>query len=132
MFRAESLELLARRRPRFPNRSANSQNGCRAPLLHDAEPADDPDDVIDLDDLGPRLSVILKESPVDDIYPAAAGPAPLLPAEMPSSFWTPLVLGDAGDPVSPEDAHLTLMLIAARLREYGIAGLRSNAILGQM
>jgi len=68
MFRAESLELLARRRPRFPNRSANSQNGCRAPLLHDAEPADDPDDVIDLDDLGPRLSVTFNEQPVAEIH----------------------------------------------------------------
>jgi hypothetical protein len=72
MFRAESLELLARLRPRFPNRSANSQNGCRAPLLHDAAPADDPDDVIDPDDSGPRLVVTLKE-PVGGIYalPAA-------------------------------------------------------------
>jgi len=38
-------------------------------------PADDPDDVIDPDDSGPRRSVTLKESPVDEIYPVAAGPA---------------------------------------------------------
>jgi hypothetical protein len=36
---------------------------------------DDPDVVVDPDDSGPRLSVTLKESPVDEIYPVAAGPA---------------------------------------------------------
>ena len=77
MFRAESLELLARsRRPRLRDRCVDSQNGARAPLLqehNDTEPADDPDDSIDSDDSGPRLSVTLKE-PVGEI---SALPEPL-------------------------------------------------------
>src|SRR5262245_16367242 len=72
MFRAESLELLARsRRPWSAIRSANSRNGSKAPLLHehnDAVPADDPDDVIDPDDSGPRLLVTFNEQPVAEIY----------------------------------------------------------------
>ena len=35
----------------------------------------DPDDRVDPDDSGPRLSVTLKQSPADEIYPAAAGQA---------------------------------------------------------
>jgi len=34
-----------------------------------------PDDRVDPDDSGPRLSVTLKQSPADEIYPAAAGQA---------------------------------------------------------
>ena len=77
MFRAESLELLARsRRPRLRDRSVNQMDGARPPLLrehNDTEPADDPDDSIDSDDSGPRLSVTLKE-PVGEI---SALPEPL-------------------------------------------------------
>ena len=71
MFRAASLELLARsRRPRLTNGGANHRNGFRAALLRehsDTAPTEDPDDVIDPDDSGPRLSVTLKESSVDGI-----------------------------------------------------------------
>jgi hypothetical protein len=76
MFRTERLELSARsRRPRLTNGSANHRNGSRAALLrehNDTGPTEDPDDSIDPDDSGPRLSVTLKE-PVDEIYalPAA-------------------------------------------------------------
>jgi hypothetical protein len=65
MFRAESLELLARsRRPRLRDRSID-QDGrqrCR-PIVENTVLVDDPDDVIDPDDSGPRLSVTLKQSP---------------------------------------------------------------------
>jgi hypothetical protein len=77
MFRAESLELLAcSRRPRSPSPSANSHHGGRAALLqqhNDTVPADDPDDSIDPDDSGPRLSVTFIEQPVAEIcaLPAA-------------------------------------------------------------
>ena len=78
MFRAESLKLLARsRRPRLRDRYADSQSGARAPLLqehNDSVPADDPDDSIDPDDSGPRLSVTLKE-PVAEIYALPAAQA---------------------------------------------------------
>ena len=76
MFRAESLELLARsRRPRLTNGSANHRNSSKAALLrdhNDTAPAEDPDDRIDPDDSAPRLSITLKE-PVGEIYalPAA-------------------------------------------------------------
>src|SRR5262245_45674711 len=71
MFRAESLESLARtRRSRLGDRCVDLENGARAPLLHehnDPVPAEDPDDSIDPDDSGPRLSVTLKE-PVREIH----------------------------------------------------------------
>jgi hypothetical protein len=51
----------------------------------------DPDDVIDPDDSGPRLSVTLKE-PVAEIYPASAGPA--TQAEQPAAA--------AGSPGPPD------------------------------
>ena len=77
MFRAESLELLARsRRPRLTNGSANHRNSSKAALLrehNDTAPTEDPDDSIDPDDSAPRLSVTLKE-PVDGI---CALPEPL-------------------------------------------------------
>jgi hypothetical protein len=64
MFRAKSLELLARIcRPQLRDRSVDQMDGARAPLLqehNDTEPADDPDDSIDPDERGPRLSVTLK------------------------------------------------------------------------
>ena len=73
----ELQEVLARsrRRPRLPNRCVDLENGVRAPLLrehNDTVPVDDPDDSIDPDDCGPRLSVTLKE-PVGETYalPAA-------------------------------------------------------------
>ena len=74
MFRSESLELLARRRPaRLRDRSIDQirRQRCR-PIVENTVPADDPDNVIDPDDCGPRLSVTLKE-PVGEIYalPAA-------------------------------------------------------------
>ena len=74
----ELQEVLARsrRRPRLPNRCVDLENGVRAPLLrehNDTVPVDDPDDSIDPDDCGPRLSVTLKE-PVGEIY---ALPEPL-------------------------------------------------------
>ena len=51
MFRAKSLELLARIcRPQLRDRSVDQMDGARAPLLqehNDTEPADDPDDSID-------------------------------------------------------------------------------------
>jgi hypothetical protein len=77
MFRAESLELLARsRRPRLTNGSANHRNGSRAALLrehNDTAPTEDPDDSMDPNNSGPRLSVTLKE-PVGETY---ALPEPL-------------------------------------------------------
>ena len=79
MFRAESLELLAcSRRPRSPSPSANSHHGGRAALLqqhNDTVPADDPDDSIDPDDSGPRLSVTFNEQPVAEIYALMAAQA---------------------------------------------------------
>jgi hypothetical protein len=73
MFRAESLELLARsRRPRLRDRTVNQEGGARAPLLREPMPAEDPDDSTDPDDSAPRLSVTLKQ-PVGETYalPAA-------------------------------------------------------------
>jgi hypothetical protein len=72
-------------------------------------PADVPDDSID---------------PNDSIDPDDCGlPSSLpLPSEMPSSWWTPLLFGEPGDAVSPEDAHLCLALIEARLGEYQDSG----------
>jgi hypothetical protein len=46
--------------------------GLRA---HNSEDGDGDDTFQDPDDSGPRLSVTLKESSVDEIYPAAAGQA---------------------------------------------------------
>src|SRR5262249_2617613 len=73
MFRAESLDLLARRRPRLRDRTVNQEGGARAPLLREPMPAEDPDDSIDPDDSGPRLSVTLKEARVGEtcVLPAA-------------------------------------------------------------
>ena len=75
----ELQEVLARsrRRPRLPNRCVDLENGVRAPLLrehNDTVPVDDPDDSIDPDDCGPRLSVTLKE-PVGEIYALPAAQA---------------------------------------------------------
>ena len=56
MFRAESLELLARRRPRLRDQSIDQEGGARAPLVQEKSrtvPADDPDDSIDPDDSAP-------------------------------------------------------------------------------
>jgi hypothetical protein len=55
------------------------------------------------------------EQPVGEIY---ALPTPVVRAEMPSSFWTPLLFGKPGNSVSPEDARLALIQIESRLREY--------------
>ena len=62
------------RRPRLRSRSVNQVDGARAPLLQEHNvPADDPDDSMDPDDSGPRLSVSLKQSPNGgtDAYPVA-------------------------------------------------------------
>ena len=59
-------------------------------------------------------------------------PAPVLPSEMPSIWWTPLLFGMPGDAVNPQDAHLALALVETRISEGIIAGPQSNAILGQM
>ena len=74
----ELREALARsrRRLRLRGGTVNQEGGTRAPLLQensDTVPAEDPDDSIDPDDSGPRLSVTVKESCVDEIYalPAA-------------------------------------------------------------
>ena len=72
MFRAESLELLTRRRSRSPSREVNTDqedNGNSRAIdpasdRHDTVPADDPDNVDDPDDCGPRLSVTLKDDAV--------------------------------------------------------------------
>jgi hypothetical protein len=63
----------SRRRPRLRDRSIEQDGGTRAPLLEHNAPADDPDDSIDPDDSGPRLSVTLKQSAADEInaLPAA-------------------------------------------------------------
>jgi hypothetical protein len=76
----------------------------------------DPDDREDPDDLTPRLVVERAEPNVEKIYSLPALPAPL-PSEMPSSFWTPLLLGKPDDAINLEDAHLCLALIEARLAE---------------
>ena len=78
MFRAESLELLARRRPRLRDQSIDQEGGARAPLVQEKSrtvPADDPDDSIDPDDSGPRLSVTFNEQPVAEIYALPAAQA---------------------------------------------------------
>ena len=68
MFRAESLEALAR--SRRPRRLLNKHYCCSlTEELQDADPDDDPDP----DDSAPRLCVSLKE-PVGEIY---ALPEPL-------------------------------------------------------
>ena len=69
----ELQEALARsrRRLRLRDRTVNQEGGARAPLLrerNDTVPADDPDDSIDPDDSGPRLSVTLKQSPNGQTY----------------------------------------------------------------
>ena len=72
MFRAESLELLARRRPRLRDQSIDQEGGARAPLVQEKSrtvPADDPDDC------GPRLSVTFNEQPVAEIYALMAAQA---------------------------------------------------------
>ena len=68
----ELPEALARshRGQRLRGRSVNQEGGTRAPLLrehNDTVPTDDPDDSIDPDDSGPRLSVTLQE-PVGETY----------------------------------------------------------------
>src|SRR6516164_9979069 len=71
---SELREVLARRRrPRLRDRDIEQDSGTRAPLLEHNAPADDPDDSIDPDDLGPRLSVTLKHCPNGETYalPAA-------------------------------------------------------------
>jgi hypothetical protein len=103
---SELVETLARMRRRPPLPKAHN----------DTVPTDDPDDVIDPDDSGPRLSVRVAEQNVEQIYRLPALPSPL-PSEMPSSFWTPLLFGKPGDAVSPQNARLALMLIEARLGE---------------
>jgi hypothetical protein len=84
MFRAESLELLARsRRPRLRDRSID-QDGrqrCR-PIVENTVLVDDPDDVIDPDDSGPRLSVTLKQS-ADATSDKSYGETCALPAAQP-------------------------------------------------
>ena len=68
---SELREALARsrRRPRLPNRCVDLENGAIAPLLEEHNvPAEDPDDSIDPDDAGPRLSVTSNEQPVAKIY----------------------------------------------------------------
>jgi hypothetical protein len=52
---------------------------------HDTMPADDPDDVIHADDSGPRLSVTLKESSVDEIYALPAAQAEQITGRDPST-----------------------------------------------
>ena len=103
---SELREALARSRRRPRARELVTDR----PAL--VEPDDDPDP----DDSGPRLSVRVAEPNVEKIYPLLALLAPL-PSEMPSSWWTPLLFGEAGDAISPEDAHLCLALIEARLAE---------------
>jgi hypothetical protein len=77
------------------------------------DPLQDPDDRVDPDDLGPRLAVSLQ--PVARSY--ALPSSEPLPAEMPSSWWTPLLFGEPGDAISPKDARACLALIEMRLSE---------------
>ena len=44
-------------------------------------------------------------------------PAPVLPSEMPSIWWTPLLFGMPGDAVNPQDAHLALALVETRISD---------------
>jgi hypothetical protein len=67
---------------------------------NDTVPADDPDDVID---------------PDDSALPELSAP---LPSEMPANWWEALLFSKPADPVLPQDAHLVLALIEARLGEY--------------
>jgi hypothetical protein len=86
MFRAESLELLARRRPRSrgcdddPVNMDHQDNGNSRAInpavdRHDTVPTEDPDDSIDPDDSGPRLVVTLKQSPDGETYALRAAQA---------------------------------------------------------
>jgi hypothetical protein len=77
----------------------------------------DPDDVIDPDDSGPRLVVIVAEPTVEKIYTL---PPP--PSEMPANWWEALLFGKPGDAVSPQNARLALMLVEARLGEHQDSG----------
>jgi len=115
MFRAESLELLARHQSRFSKqvRELRDKQSEVPPLG-----AEDPDAREDPDDCVPRLAVRVAEPNVEKIYTLPALPAPL-PSEMPSSFWTPLLFGKPDDIVSSENAPLALMLIEARGRAPG-------------
>jgi len=112
MFKVESLELLASRRPRLRPREQLRELPDADPERKSALPGDDPDP----DDSGPRLSVRVAQPNVEKIYPLPALPAPL-PTELPSSFWTPLLFGKPDDAISPQDARLCLALIDARLSE---------------
>ena len=78
----------ARRRPQLRDRSVNQMDGARTPLLqepNDSVLAEDPDDVIDPDDSGPRLSVTLKEYSVDEIFALKAAQAEQ--TRGPSPYW---------------------------------------------
>jgi hypothetical protein len=124
MFKAESLELLARsRRPRLRDRTVNQEGGARAPVIqehNDTASTEGPDDSIDPGDLGVRLVVRVAEPNVEKIYPLPP-PTPLL-VEMPASWWVPLLFGKPDDVVSLEDSRLALALIEARLGEYQDSG----------
>jgi hypothetical protein len=79
----ELVEALARsrRRSRLSNRCVDLENGVRALLLqehNDTVPADHPDDSINPNDSGPRLSVTLKELPNGETYALRAVQAELI------------------------------------------------------
>jgi hypothetical protein len=113
MFRAESLEALARsRRPRVRDRSVDSHNGATEHSLqqhNDTVPADDPDDRVDPDDCGPRLSVTLKEQQtVEKIYILPALPPP-------SPDWSHLLCGRPHESASTLSARMALLAVGCRL-----------------
>jgi hypothetical protein len=92
-----------RSRPRSFTRNGISRNGSRALLQerNDTVPADDPDDSIDPDDSGPRLSVTFNEQPVAEIYALPVAQTEQTPGRDPHT------LEQSSAPQSPPGATAT-------------------------
>jgi hypothetical protein len=73
----------------------------------------DPDDVIDPDDSGPRLSVTLKE-PVAEIYALPAVPPCLALPPIPPA-WSQLLCGRAHEAASAQYGRMALLAVGCRL-----------------
>jgi hypothetical protein len=124
MFRAESLELLARR-PRSRKTDAAATVAADEERLLDSNEsevpppgAEDPDDAVDPDDCGPRLVVGVAEPDVEKSYILPALPTPsFLLSEMPSSWWEALLFGKPDNVVGLEDSQLVIKFIGSQLAD---------------
>ena len=111
MFKAESLELLARRRPaRLRGSDDDSHNALlRAdPDAGRPDTTEDPDDSIDPDDSAPRFSERVADQNVEKVYTLPALP-PLSPD------WFHLLGGRPHSPASASFARMALEAVGCRL-----------------